>query len=40
MATSGNNVTFAGIAAGTLLPIAVTKVLLTGTTATLILALR
>lgn len=35
-----NPVTFAGVLAGTLLPIAVTQVMNTGTTATLILSLR
>lgn len=38
--SDGNNVLLSGIPAGTLLPIAVTKVLSTGTTATLIVALR
>ena len=40
MLESGENVTFAGIPAGTFLPIMVKKVYLTGTTATLIVGLR
>lgn len=37
---NGDEVTFSGVAAGTLLPIRVTKVKATGTTATLILRLN
>lgn len=40
MAEDGNNVTFVGVLAGSILPVQVTKVLATGTTATSIVALN
>jgi len=40
MAEDGNNVTFVGVLAGSILPVQVTKVLSTGTTATNIVALN
>jgi len=40
MADDGNNITFVGVLAGSILPIQVTQVLATGTTATNIIALN